>query len=224
MWDDITQSWWQQFTGEALVGSLTGTKLEILPSTMVGFEAYTEQFPDGMVLSRNGAGYSSGSYGGNPYRGYDSSSTPFLFDGELDTRLPAIERVLAGIIAGEPIAYPFRTLSEDPVINDTVGGREVVAFWQPGAASALDGRDIDNSRDVGMAALYRRDLNGQTLTFTLAADGTIQDEQTGSTWNVFGTAIAGELEGAQLRQELAAPHFWFAWAAFEPETSVYGIE
>ncbi|MBK8035358.1 MAG: DUF3179 domain-containing protein [Chloroflexi bacterium] len=48
------------------------------------------------------------------------------------------------------------------------------------------------------------------------------DDQTGSTWNVFGTAVEGTLSGSQLRQELAFPHFWFAWAAFRPETTVYG--
>jgi len=224
MWDDQTQSWWQQFTGEALVGSLTGTQLDMIPSTMVSFGAFAQQYPQGMVLSRSGAGYSERSYGGNPYPGYDSSSRPFLFDGDLDNRLPATERVLAGVIGGEATAYPFRVLRERQVINHTVGGVDVVAIWQPGATSALDGNDIDNSRDVGMAALYRRELNGQNLTFTSTANGTITDEQTNSTWNVFGTAIAGELAGAQLRQELAAPHFWFAWHAFEPDTILYGIE
>jgi hypothetical protein len=108
------------------------------------------------------------------------------------------------------------------VINDTIGEFEVVAFWQPGAASALDQSNIDASRDVGMAALYNCELDGQTLTFSVNADGTIRDDQTGSAWNVFGTAVEGELSGRQLRQELAFPHFWFAWAAFRPETRIYG--
>ena len=60
------------------------------------------------------------------------------------------------------------------------------------------------------------------LTFTRDPDGTIRDEQTGSVWNVFGTAIAGELTGTQLVQRLAAPHFWFAWVAFQPDTLIYG--
>jgi len=113
-------------------------------------------------------------------------------------------------------------LAEAIVINDTVGGVDVVAFWQPGATSALDQSSIDASRDVGMAALFSRQLDGQTLTFSGDASGAIRDDQTGSVWNVFGTAVDGELSGNQLRQELAFPHFWFAWAAFRPETSIYG--
>jgi len=217
MWDDLTQSWWQQFTGEGIVGSYTGTELTLLPSQVVGFGAFVEQYPDGEVLARGG-----GTYATNPYVGYDSSAQPFLFRGELDDRLFATERILGALIGGEAVAYPFPALAEAIVINDTVGGVDVVAFWQPGATSALDQSSIDASRDVGMAALYSRELDGQTLTFSVDADGAIRDDQTGSAWNVFGTATDGEFSGSQLRQQFAFPHFWFAWAAFRPETSIYG--
>lgn len=217
MWDDLTQTWWQQFTGEGIVGEHTGRLLEILPSQVVGFGAFVEQYPDGEVLDPG-----SRTYGSNPYVGYDTNENPFLFQGELDDRLFPTARVLAGVIDGEPIAYPFDVLAEEIVINDTVGERDVVAFWQPGATSALDSSSIDSSRDVGMAALFRREVDGEVLTFSVDGD-VIRDDQTGSVWNVFGTAVEGELEGSQLRQELAAPHFWFAWAAFRPETAVYGL-
>ncbi|GAB4508972.1 MAG: DUF3179 domain-containing protein [Anaerolineae bacterium] len=235
MFDDQTKSWWQQLTGEGLVGTYAGEQLTLVPSLVVGFGQFAAQFPQGQVLSQS-SGWRAGlgnpadgynGYGGNPYELYDSRNAPYggFFDADqLDTRLPALERVLAGTIDGQPIAYPFSVLSEVRVVNDTVGERDVVAFWQAGKASALDRRDIDASRDVGMAALYRRTVDDQTLTFSLNADGTFTDEETGSTWNVFGLAIGGELEGTQLRPELAAPHFWFAWAAFRPETLVYGLE
>lgn len=217
MWDDLTESWWQQFTGEGIVGDYTGTLLDLLPSQVVGFGAFVAQYPQGEVLSRNGRGY-----GSNPYVGYDSSANPFLFQGQLDERLFPTARVLAGVIRGNAIAYPFDTLAEAIVINDTIGDVAVVAIWQPGATSALDQSNIDASRDVGMAALFNRDLDGRILTFSATEDGLIRDDQTGSTWNVFGSAIDGELSGSQLRQELAFPHFWFAWAAFQPETALYG--
>jgi hypothetical protein len=219
MWDDLTQSWWQQLTGTGIVGTYTGTQLTVLPSQVVGFGAFVDQYPDGEVLAPGDR-----SYGSNPYVGYDSDSDPFLFLGQPDDRLFPTERVLAGIVGGEPIAYPFPVLAEAIVINDTVGGVDVVALWQPGATSALDQSSIDDSRDVGMAALFARDLDGQTLTFSVDADGAIHDDQTDSAWNVFGTAVEGELAGSQLRQLFAAPHFWFAWAAFQPDTAVYGLD
>jgi hypothetical protein len=217
MWDDATQSWWQQFTGGAIVGAYTGTSLMMLPSHVVGFGAFVEQYQDGEVLARGGR-----SYGTNPYVGYDSTSQPFLFQGEIDDRLFPTERVLAGLLDGEAIAYPFPALMDAVVINDTVGTLDVVALWQPGATSALDQSSIDSSRDVGMAALFSRELDGQELTFSVDDSGVIRDDQTGSAWNVFGTATDGPLAGSQLRQELAFPHFWFAWAAFQPDTRLYG--
>jgi hypothetical protein len=220
MWDDKTQSWWQQFTGEAIVGEYTGSALTFLPSQVVGFKQFKEQYPEGKVLSRETS--ANRPYGQNPYTFYDSTDTPFLFEGELDNRLRATERVLAGVIGGQAVAFPFAALAESVVINDFVGEEHVAAFWQGGVASALDATVIDVSRDIGTAALYSCQLDGQTLTFMADENGVITDDQTGSTWNAFGTAIDGELKGKQLQQFLAHPHFWFSWAAFQPETIIYG--
>lgn len=220
MWDDKTQSWWQQFTGEGIVGVYTSTLLTMLPSQVVGFGQFKEQYPQGQVLSRDTG--SSRSYGSNPYTFYDSTEQPFLYTGELDARLPATARVLAGVVAGQPIAYPFEALQAEFAMNDTVGGEDVVALWQGGVASALDTDQIDDGRDIGTAALFSRVVDGQTLTFIADEKGLIRDEQTGSVWNAFGTATEGALKGSQLQQLVAAPHFWFAWAAFQPETAVYG--
>ena len=189
MWDDKTQSWWQQLTGEGIVGTYTGRLLNIVPSQVVGYGAFKEQYPDGEVLSTQGR-----QYGTNPYTGYDSSSQPFLFTGTLDNRLFATERVLGVDLNDMAVAYPFGNLAEEVVINDMIGDTNVVALWQPGSASALDNAFIDDSKDVGMAGLFDRSLNDEILTFSF--DGTdIIDDQTGSTWNVFGTATSGSLEG-----------------------------
>ena len=48
MWDRQTESWWQQITGEAIVGELTGTKLTLLPANTVSWIDFKEAFPDDM--------------------------------------------------------------------------------------------------------------------------------------------------------------------------------
>ena len=224
MWDDRTQSLWQQLTGEGIVGAHTGALLDIVPSQLVGYGAFKEQYPHGEVLSTNGR-----FYGNNPYVNYDSSERPFLFSGEPDNRLFATERVLGVARDGIQKAYPFAALSAARVINDSLGDVDVVALWQPGAFSALDAASIDLSRDVGMAGLFERAIhldnrndnrNVQTLSFRIDGDDII-DQETGSTWNIFGMAVAGELAGTQLRALNAFPHFWFAWAAFYPDSELY---
>ncbi len=218
MWDDKTQSLWQQLTGEGIVGAHTGVWLDIVPSQLVGYGAFKTQYPDGEVLSRG-----SRHYGSNPYVNYDSSPRPFLFMGTPDERLFATERVLGATVGDVSVAYPFGTLAEERVINDSIASADVVALWQPGSFSALDAASIDLSRDVGMAALFSRELDGRTLSFK-AVEGAIMDEETSSLWNIFGSATEGELAGAQLRSINAFPHFWFAWAAFYPDTEVYGFQ
>lgn len=75
MWDEQTQSWWQQLTGEAIVGELTGTRLQLIGSQVVSFEVFRRTFPNGKVLSRQ-TGHDR-SYGRNPYTSYDSNPRPF---------------------------------------------------------------------------------------------------------------------------------------------------
>lgn len=225
MWDRQTHSWWQQFTGEAIVGVQTGAQLDVLPSQVVGFADFMAQFPDGEVLALD-TGFGR-SYGITPYAYYDTEGEP-LMDGidlllELEDRLPPTSRVLAGMIGGEAIAYPFGLLSQQGAINDTVGGVPVVALWQVGVASALDTPRIDQGREIGTAALYRRTIDGRDLTFQSSPSGTITDVETGSTWNAFGIAETGPLAGTALQQLPAAGHFWFAWLAFQPDTALYSI-
>jgi len=97
----------------------------------------------------------------------------------------------------------------------------VVIFYEPGQASALDQSSIEDSERVGSAGMFIPEVGGQKLTFKME-DGKIVDNETGSQWNVFGQALSGELEGAELEPVLSHMHFWFAWAAFRPDTEVYG--
>ena len=205
------------------MGGYAGVVLDIVPSQVISFASFAERHPEGLVLSRD-TGFSR-QYGINPYRDYDSRpGRPFLFRGEIDARLSSpVEHVLAATMDGIAKAYPFAILREERVINDVIGEHPVVAFFQAGVASALGDSVIDNAADLGTAGLYLSTLDGITLSFIAQEDGSFTDEQTGSTWNAYGEAIAGDLLGRELEWLDAFPHFWFAWAAFYPETEVYGI-
>jgi len=215
MYDRQTHSWWQQFTGESIVGELTGITLEFLPSQIIAWNDFAESHPDGMVLSRDTG--STRTYGRNPYAGYDTiGSNPFLYDGDLDGRLPAVERVVAIEIEGIYSAYPFTALSSVGVANDVVSGEQIVVLWKSGTASPL----TPSGLDVGSTAAFLRTLGDQVLTFRRAG-AEFEDLETGSTWNLFGEAISGLLAGQSLTQIVSAEHFWFAWAAFRPDTIIW---
>ncbi|MCH7588407.1 MAG: DUF3179 domain-containing protein [Chloroflexi bacterium] len=220
MYDRQTETWWQQATGEAVIGELTGTQLTFLPALIIGWKEAMDTFPDAQVLSRD-TGYSR-DYGRNPYVGYDNvQRSPFLYVGpSTPGQLPSMARVTTVDLNGEAVAYPNDVLASEIVVNDNIGGQGVVVIWQPGLASALDSSDLASGQDVGANAVFLREIDGQELTFVLEG-GRIIDEQTRSEWNVLGQAISGDLEGKQLAAVVKVDHFWFSWAAFRPDTRVY---
>ncbi len=223
MYDSQTESLWQQIGGVAIVGDMVGARLTVLPSTIVAWGDFKAQYPEGIVLSRE-TGYAR-RYGANPYAGYDRiGNTPFLFRGEIDERLSAMERVVTLDLPGDAVAYPFTLLAEQRVVADVRDGREIVVFWTPGVTSALDGADIARSRDVGTTGVFERSVDGRLLDFQPNPDdpATFLDAQTQSVWNIFGSARSGPLAGTQLTPVVHANHFWFAWAAFQPDTVVFG--
>ena len=219
MWDRQTESWWQQLSGEAIIGELAGRRLTLLPAAIISWSDFKAANPDSQVLSRETG--NPRDYGRNPYAGYDRADRPpFLYDGIPDGRLLPKERVLALSINDADIAFPFSVLEQEGAINHTVGGRDVAVFFKLGTLSALDAGTISLSRDVGATGVFDPKLDGRKLTFRSDGDR-ILDEETGSEWNILGQAVEGPLAGSKLDPIVHANHFWFAWAAFKLETTIY---
>ena len=219
MYDRETETLWQQITGEAIVGEGAGTQLDFLTSQIVSWSDFRDSFPDGTVLNRDTG--RAANYGQNPYPLYDApgSATIFRIDEFEDGRLDGKERVLTVDLGDDPIAFPFTALSESVILEAESAGQAVIAFWQPGALSALDESFIVAGRNIGAAGAFLPLINGAPAEFEVR-DGLIVDVATGSEWNVLGRAISGPLAGTQLEAVVSANHFWFAWSVFEPETRV----
>lgn len=224
MYDRQTESWWQQAVGEAIVGELTGMRLEPVSANTHGWATARELYPGVEVLSRN-TGFpeyeASGRYGQNPYAGYDSRSGPYggFFSGKIPGDLPAMERV-AALDIGDGWAIGFEALSDRGAVNETLGGVDFVVLWDSGAASAVDRRSVAGGRDIGQSAVFDRHLEDRVLTFE-HRDGRFRDRETGSSWNLAGAAVSGPLEGKRLTPIPHGNHFWFAWVAFRPDTDLW---
>jgi hypothetical protein len=151
MYDRQTESWWQQFGGRALVGELTGERLEQVPARIVAWSEFAQAHPDGKVLSRD-TGHSR-RYGENPYSGYDDVDSPPFFPTKNadDKRLPPKERVVFIERGVDAVAVPFSTLQRRKRIRVEVGGRSLVVRWRTGVASSLDAGNVADGRDVGAA-------------------------------------------------------------------------
>jgi hypothetical protein len=149
MYDRQTESWWQQFLGEGIVGSMTGKKLKMLPSRIEAFGRYKKAHPNGKVLL---SAFPGRGFGGNPYVGYDGSPHPFLYRGPLPSGIPALMRVVA---VGDE-AWSIALLRQKKRIE--VG--DLVLTWEAGQNSALDTRDISKGKDVGNVVVKRKTGSG----------------------------------------------------------------
>jgi hypothetical protein len=134
-----------------------------------------------------------------------------------------MERVVTLEIAGEFVAYPFLLLAQVPVLNDVVGGRQVVVFYTGGTLSPFAGTSFQPKRTIGSTGVFDPAVDGRRLTFKIVANAVVDDE-TGSKWSILGEAIEGPLAGTKLDPVVHGNHFWFAWAGFNPTTLVRGID
>jgi hypothetical protein len=221
MYDRETDSLWQQATGEAIVGDLTGKRLDIVSSQIVPFEVFQQSFTAGKVLSRE-TGHSR-SYGETPYVGYEFGKR-LMFPVGSDRRIPVppLERLVTIEVGDRARAYPLTSIRRWKTAQGKLSGEEYVVFFEPSAVTPMDSRRIADSRAVGTVGVFSPMLEGRRLKFG-AKGNTIWDEQTGSRWNILGMAVEGPLKGQRLRPIQHSVFYAFAWLAFRPDTEVLGV-
>lgn len=223
MWDRQTESWWQQLSGKGLVGKFAGAELEFLPSMILTLHEFNKVYPKGLVLSTNTGGkVGKGRYGKTPYEKYDdlNNAAPRLFFEDVDSRLPAMERVVHVPAGNIDRVYPYSILQKEHVINDQIGEESVVLFHEPGMVSILDKKDIKEGKDLGSVTVFNRTLDNRTLDFVYK-DKKFKDEQTGSVWDISGKCLKGELKGKQLKPRYYGVHFAFAWFSMYPDSELF---
>ena len=217
MYDRQTESLWQQFTGEGIVGNMVEKQLTILPSSLIGFKDVYTNFPNALVLSKD-TGFNR-SYGKNPYVGYDDiNQSPFLFDKKSDDRLAPMQKVLTISLGNIDKAYTYDAIKKRKVYNDKE--LDLVLFYKEGTRAALDKAFIRDSKDDGSYTIYSSFLDNEKLEF-IYDNGEIKDKNTNTIWNIFGKAIEGKLKGSELKPIVHADHFWFSWAVFKPKTLIF---
>jgi hypothetical protein len=151
MYDRQTETWWQQFGAEGVVGHYAGARLRQLPAGIVSWQAFRTRHPGGLVLSRD-TGYPR-PYGQNPYVGYDDVTSPPFFpvaNGN-DHRLRPKDRVVFIESGRDAVAVPFTALAKQKRIETTVGRLYLEIRWEGGVSSALDTGQVATGREVGSA-------------------------------------------------------------------------
>jgi hypothetical protein len=123
MYDHQTLSLWSQVRREAVTGQMTGTRLAVLPSTVMTWHEWKKRFPETEVLSTDTGHIRN--YNRDPYENYYKRKKGlFSFfkggPGEKEKEL------IAGItIDGEAKAYPIDLLRKKSALSDSVSGKKI---------------------------------------------------------------------------------------------------
>ena len=207
MYDHQTRTLWSQFLGKGVKGTLAGVELDFLPVTQTQWSLWREAHPDTLALNKGGR-YRFDTY--DSY--YREGSAEVLGETRSDDRMDRKALVVGGILGGSTKAYPLDLLSDMPMVNDSLGGGEVLVYLES---------------DTDTALVYDREVDGRVLIFSMAEDGqgafaVLVDAETGSGWLALtGKATDGPLEGRVLNRALSHLSFWFAWKDWNPDTEVY---
>jgi len=151
MYDRQTESWWQQFLGEGIVGELMGKRLKTIPARLESFEKFLARAPKGRVLIPTDRNMRS--YGRNPYESYDSASAPFLYGGDLPDYIEPMIRV----VVADGKAWSMPLIGKRGKVEDG----DFVLSWTAGQNSALDSSRIRKGRDVGNVIVQRKGAGGE---------------------------------------------------------------
>ena len=218
MYDRLTKSLWNQFTGEPVIGPLwdSGIVLDFFPVLLTTWEEWTELHPDTTVLAQDTGVYPAGFY--HPegdaraiyYDYFNSPDTMFPVPDQSDL-LPNKAIVLGVGLNDGYKAYASAALQRDRLVNDSVGGEEIVVL---GSGRSEAGR------------AYHRD--GRTFRLP-AGDGaepggiphSLMDAE-GGEWLVTEEFLVNAAdESVRLARIPTHMSFWFGWYQFHPDTELY---
>ncbi len=214
MFDHQTGSYWFQTGGEAVVGSLTGKRLELLPAVTMAWGEWKMLYPETGLLTGTASSptqFAGPRYAREIFSGYAErvNDNKFAFpvnEENLDDRLPAGEVVLTAEVGESVTAYPLGPLG-NAAVNDRVGEQPVAVFIR---------------EDNRAAGVFSPTVDAQTLTFVYEEEReAFFDRETGSEWDSAGRSIAGPLRGAQLTRLESRRAFWFSLVIAFPQVRLY---
>ena len=213
MYDHQTRTLWSHITGEAVQGPLKGKRLKPLVSTpQIAWKTWQQNYPSTRVLSVPTRGGMRESMSQDVYADYHASQRAGVSGMEYtDDRLPNKSLVIGVKVPAEDgttqfRAYPLTHFMDAHVINDTLGEVPLLIF---------------HDKTSFATAVFTRNVAGGIRTFS-AQDRHFVEDNASTRWNLItGEAISGKEKGTRLERLPAVNIYWFAWARYYPDTSIY---
>jgi hypothetical protein len=207
MSDEETGSWWQQITGECVLGPLKGRKLKLSDFDELTFAEWKREGAGGRVLRPDPRIAAAGEYETPDWEQKMQHVRVATTLADPNAVIPA-RTLLVGVEAGGASkAYPFDALVRQNPLIDNVGTTPVLVLL------AEDGKSV---------RVFDRRLDGRALEFFKKQDSpALFDSETGSQWDFGGVAVSGPLAGRRLEKIASLKDYWFDWKTYHPNTGVY---
>jgi hypothetical protein len=171
---------------------------------------WKQMYPKTGVISEN-TGYMR-NYGQYPYGNYQNDKDLLLFPvSNKDDRIPSKERVLGIIVSGDVRVYRFEEFGNKvSLLHDTLEGKNIVI--------------AGNKKDHFMLAFMNDPGDGTRLSLRAVQDRypVVMSDEEGNMWDVHGRAVAGPRINQRLGRLPSFMGYWFSFAAFYPELTIYG--
>lgn len=217
MYGRDTNSLWHQFLGEPVVGELVGSgiALDIIPNTLTTWADWVSDHPDTTVLDVETGVYPPSSYlpesdGASIYSAYRNSETTMFPVPERSNDLPTKSRVFGLTFNGQARAYPQEILGAHPVINDSLGGGNIVIVTPDGGGPRAYQRDDRIFLKVESAETGSPEL--------------VLVDDRGISWEMGEDALVNTSDPSMRFLRLPGrSSFWFGWYAFYPATQIYAV-
>jgi hypothetical protein len=207
MQDVETGTWWQQVSGQAILGPLKGSQLTLIPFDHLTFAVWREESPDGRVLAPEARIAAANLYARADWEAR-MQATPAPRSARTDTRLPPRALILGIEVGGASRAYPVAGLRPSAVVLDTLGGTAIAIVRGP------DGRST---------RVFDRTVDGRAIELVAKAEASpfrLADLDTGSEWDFAGVAVSGPRAGRRLGRVHFLEEYWFDWKTYHPRTDV----
>jgi hypothetical protein len=200
-------------------GPRRGESLTLLPVVETRWSTWKRLHPDTQVVAYGT--YAPSQYTRYPYGAYRTDNAYLIFGispileknpNPVANHFGAKDRVLGLRFNGQAKAYPFDQMGKHQIINDQVGGVDIVILWD---------------RDTHLALPFSRKVGGQILSFDIDQSAgfpfQLVDRETKTRWNANGIAVAGPLAETKQRLTQVPAHnsMWFAWVTFWQDTEVW---
>ena len=218
MYDRLTNSLWNHLTGEPVIGPLwdSGIKLDFFPVLLTTWEEWLELHPDTTVLDQETGLYPAEFYAPEEdpqaiYHAYFNAPETMFPVPYRDDRLETKDVVLGVQLNDSYKAYSSAALRERRIVNDVLGGAEIVVL---GSAASQGARAYYRGGRSFMLASNNGGGHPGIPSVIVDADG--------GTWRVTEEFLVNTADQSEKLARIPTHMaFWFGWYQFHPDTELY---